>query len=89
MDRIGGREDRLPDMVPRQSISILRHARAGRAFLRVRIGDRKIERILDLTDLAQRAGSFGLWTGLAPDDSPPFMRDASFDEIYALDWEAP
>jgi hypothetical protein len=31
----------------------------------------------------------GPWTGLAPDGSPLIQRDASFNEIYALDWEAP
>ncbi|MGO9273918.1 MAG: hypothetical protein ACLQOO_27365 [Terriglobia bacterium] len=34
-------------------------------------------------------GAFGTWTGLAPDGSPLLVRDASIQEIYALDWEAP
>jgi len=58
------------------------------AFFRVRIRDRKLERIVNLKDVP-RAGTFGPWTGLAPDNSPLVQRDASFDEIYALDWEAP
>ncbi len=29
------------------------------------------------------------WTELAPDGSPLFVRDASIQEIYALDWETP
>jgi hypothetical protein len=33
--------------------------------------------------------TFGPWAGLAPDSSPLLTRDASFDELYALDWEAP
>ena len=32
-------------------------------------------------------GAFGNWSGLAPDESPLFVRDASIQELYALDWE--
>jgi hypothetical protein len=35
------------------------------------------------------SGTFGNWTGLAPDDSPLALRDIGTQEIYALDWEAP
>jgi hypothetical protein len=42
-----------------------------------------------LRDVPRSAGTFGPWTGLAPDDSPLIQRDTSLDEIYALDWEAP
>lgn len=59
------------------------------AFFRVRIRDRKLERIVSLTDMRRKMGAFGPWAGLAPDSSPLLARDASFDEIYALDWEAP
>jgi serine/threonine protein kinase/WD40 repeat protein len=59
------------------------------AFFRFRIRDRKVERIVGLTDLSRKQGAYGPWAGLAPDDSPLLTRDASFDEIYALDWEAP
>jgi serine/threonine protein kinase len=59
------------------------------AFFRVRIRDRKLDRILGIKDVPRSAGTFGPWTGLAPDGSPLIQRDASFDEIYALDWEAP
>jgi hypothetical protein len=62
---------------------------ADPAFFRVRVRDRKIERIFGLKDIPRSVGSCGPWTGLAPDDSPLIQRDASFDEIYALDWEAP
>ncbi len=57
---------------------------------RVRISDRKLEKVKSLKDLPRRAwGSFGAWTGLAPDDSPLAIRDASTQEVYALDFEAP
>jgi Tol biopolymer transport system component len=59
------------------------------AFFRVRIRDRKVERIVSLKNLPRNAGTFGAWAGLAPDGSPLFQRDSTFNEIYALDWEAP
>ncbi|MGE5326850.1 MAG: protein kinase domain-containing protein [Deltaproteobacteria bacterium] len=59
-------------------------------FFRIRIVDRKLERVVSLKDLPRRAwGSYGAWTGLAPDDSPLAVRDNSTQEIYALDWQAP
>jgi hypothetical protein len=58
-------------------------------YFRVQISDRKLERILTLKGLQQAGGAFGSWTGLAPDESPLFVRDASIHEIYALDWETP
>jgi Tol biopolymer transport system component len=59
------------------------------AFFRVRVRDGRIERIVELKDVPRAIGTFGPWTGLDPDGSPLIQRDASFDEIYALDWEAP
>jgi eukaryotic-like serine/threonine-protein kinase len=59
------------------------------AFCRVRISDRKMERIISLTGLARKMGAFGPWAGLGPDESPLITRDAGFDEIYALNWNAP
>jgi Tol biopolymer transport system component len=58
-------------------------------FLRVRIRDRKIEEITSLKDVHDTAGTFGPWTGLAPDGALLAQRDAAASEIYALDWEAP
>jgi Tol biopolymer transport system component len=62
---------------------------ADSAFFRVGIRDRKVERVVNLRDVPRIVGDMGPWTGLAPDGSPLFQRDASLDEIYALDWEAP
>ncbi len=59
------------------------------AFFRVRIHDPKAERMFGLQNVPRTLGSLGAWTGLAPDGSPLIQRDASFDELYALDWEAP
>ncbi len=61
------------------------------AFFRLRVSDRKLDRLVDLGDnLGLTTGSFGSWTGLAPDDSPLVLRNImGTQEIYALDWEAP
>jgi hypothetical protein len=56
---------------------------------RVWIGNRKVERIANLTDLRLANGQWGYWIALAPDDSPIMLRDAGSQDIYALDWEAP
>jgi serine/threonine protein kinase/Tol biopolymer transport system component len=57
------------------------------AFYRVRISDRKMERLVNLNNL-RRTGLFQ-WTGLAPDDSPLLLRDVGTEEVYALDWQVP
>ncbi len=60
---------------------------ADSAFYRVRISDRKLERLVSLKGV--RRTGFAGWSGLAPDDSPLLLRDVGSQEIYALDWEAP
>jgi Tol biopolymer transport system component/tRNA A-37 threonylcarbamoyl transferase component Bud32 len=57
------------------------------SFYRLRIGDKKLDRIVSLKSL-RLAGTWS-WTGLALDDSPLVLRDVGSHEIYALDWEAP
>jgi hypothetical protein len=61
------------------------------ALFRLRVSDRKVDRLVGLKDLGRQAVDpvFGAWTGLAPDDSPLAVRDIGTQEIYALDWEAP
>jgi Tol biopolymer transport system component/tRNA A-37 threonylcarbamoyl transferase component Bud32 len=60
------------------------------AVIRVRISDRKVERVASMKDLQGTPTGFAAWwSGLAPDDSPLVLRDTSVQEIYALDWEAP
>ena len=56
------------------------------SVMRLHIRDRKIERVADLMGFRQ-AGYFGVWLGMAPDDSPLLLRDTGTQEIYALDWE--
>jgi serine/threonine protein kinase/Tol biopolymer transport system component len=57
------------------------------SVMRVRIRDRKIERVADLKNFRQ-AGFWAVWLGMAPDDSPLLLRDIGTQEIYALDWQA-
>lgn len=59
------------------------------AFFRMRIRDRRIERIVSLKDIHRSLGTSGTWTGLAADGSLLLQRDAGASEIYALDWDAP
>jgi Tol biopolymer transport system component len=56
---------------------------------RVRIADKKLERVLSVPDVLQEAISFALWYGMAPDGSTLVARDLSTQEIYALEWEIP
>ena len=58
-------------------------------YFRVRIADGKLERIFSLKGFQAAGGAFGNWTGIAPDESPLLVRDASIQEIYALDWDRP
>ena len=59
------------------------------AFYRVRVNDRRIERLVSLKNIRQAGTYLGPWTGLGPDDSPLLLRDIGREEIYALDWQAP
>ncbi len=48
------------------------------AFYRVRIRDQKLERVVSLKEMLRVTwGTFGLWSGLAPDDSPLVLRMAT------------
>jgi len=63
---------------------------AHQSIGRVRLQDRKIEKVVDMKDVGRMTtGTFVEWFGLAPDDSPLFARDISTQEIYALDVEWP
>lgn len=57
------------------------------AVMRVRITDRKLEKVTDLRNFRQ-TGYFGVWMGLAPDDSPLLLRDIGTQDIYSLDWKS-
>ena len=59
------------------------------AFLRVKVGQTRPEVLINLQDMRRYSKYGWAWSGLAPDDSPPLVRDVSTDEIYALDLELP
>ena len=61
----------------------------GPGFYRARISDHQLEEIADLTGLRRYWGEFGEWSGLAPDETPLLTRNASSEEVYALDWNHP
>jgi Tol biopolymer transport system component/DNA-binding winged helix-turn-helix (wHTH) protein len=63
---------------------------AATYFYRVLLGGHKIEVVakVDVPGGAKK-DDFWYWSGLAPDDSPLVMRDASTQEIYALDVDFP
>jgi eukaryotic-like serine/threonine-protein kinase len=58
------------------------------AVYRVRISDRKVERVVSLQGMQSPSG-FGNYVGLARDDSVLVLTKMVGREIYALDWEAP
>ncbi|HWC19878.1 MAG TPA: hypothetical protein VG498_22885, partial [Terriglobales bacterium] len=57
---------------------------------RVRVASGSLERITDLKTMRQAPGFFyQYWTGLAPDDSPLFLRQLSTEELYAIHLQMP
>jgi eukaryotic-like serine/threonine-protein kinase len=56
---------------------------------RVKVGDSRAEEIFGLSGLRRYFGNWGSWSGLAADNSALFVRDASTQEIYALDVDLP
>jgi hypothetical protein len=58
------------------------------SVVRLRIRDRKVERVADLKNFRQ-TGFYGVWLGIAPDDSPILLRDTGTQEVYAIDWQVP
>jgi Tol biopolymer transport system component len=59
------------------------------AVYRVRIADRKLERVADLRNFRRVVEPWTSWMGLTPDGSPLLMRDIGSQEVYALDFEEP
>ncbi|HXY08307.1 MAG TPA: protein kinase [Terriglobales bacterium] len=59
------------------------------AFYRVRVADRKVERVADLKGFRRVVFGWLPWGGVTPDGAPLVPRDISTQEVYALDFEAP
>jgi Tol biopolymer transport system component len=62
---------------------------ADASIYRVRVSDRKLEKVVDLRGTRLTIGDVGTWCGLGPDDSPLILRDVGSQEIYALDLQLP
>jgi len=60
-------------------------------FRRIKLGSNHSELVNDLKNLRRYTGAGipGAWSGIAPDNSPLFVRDLSTDEIYALGLNLP
>jgi Tol biopolymer transport system component len=57
-------------------------------MFRMRLSDRKVEKIADLRTIKQPTLPYWpAWTGIAPDGSPLLMHDLGTREIYALELE--
>jgi Tol biopolymer transport system component/DNA-binding winged helix-turn-helix (wHTH) protein len=56
---------------------------------RVRIADRKLERVASVDVPEGVTGYWWYWMSAAPDGSPLLLRDLSIEEIYALDVDLP
>jgi eukaryotic-like serine/threonine-protein kinase len=59
------------------------------AIYRVRVADRKLERIADLKGFRRVVFAWIPWSGVTPDGAPLLLRDISSQEVYALDFETP
>jgi hypothetical protein len=59
------------------------------AVYRVRIADRKVERLAEIRNFNRVVQAWDSWMGLTPDGSPLFMRETGSQEVYALDLEGP
>jgi hypothetical protein len=59
------------------------------AFCRVRIADRKVERLVSLKGIRRPYAFIGPFSGLSPDGSLLIVRDTGTQEIYALDLQLP
>ncbi|HVD77013.1 MAG TPA: hypothetical protein VNH43_05355, partial [Vicinamibacteria bacterium] len=61
----------------------------GESVFAVRVRDRVVQRVASLMEIRQVEGSFGAWTGVAPDESPLVLREVGGEDIYALDLDLP
>jgi Tol biopolymer transport system component len=69
------------------SLYLLDGNQAG-AVIRIRLSDRKLKRVVDLSNLVTTGYLAGA-LALTPDDSPLLLRDAGTYDVYALDLNGP
>jgi Tol biopolymer transport system component len=58
-------------------------------YRRVKLGGSQTQELFSLNNLRRYDGLWGSWSGITPVGSPLFVKDASAQEIYALDVELP
>jgi Tol biopolymer transport system component len=58
-------------------------------FYRVRVADRKLDRLADLKGFRRVVFAWIPWSGVTPDGAPLLLRDISSQEVYALDLDTP
>jgi len=71
-----------------QFVYFLGSPKEGNALMRVRISDRKPERVTSPKGVSL-AGYYGSWLGLTPDDTPLILKDAGTQDVVSMDWNAP
>jgi dipeptidyl aminopeptidase/acylaminoacyl peptidase len=59
------------------------------AVSRLRLEDRKIERVADLKGFRRMLFAYAPWLGVTPEGDPLVLHDISTQEVYALDFEEP
>jgi Tol biopolymer transport system component len=59
------------------------------AFYRLRMSNRRLERLVSLKDIRRVLWPYGPWSGITPDNSPLVLRDIGSQDIYALDVDFP
>lgn len=59
------------------------------AVYRLRIRDRKLEKVASLQNFRRTRGPNGYWFDVAPDDSPLLLRNLSTEQVYELDFDLP
>lgn len=57
------------------------------AIYRIRLSDKKLERVATFKGIRRVFTAFVAWSGLTPDGLPLLMRDTGTQEVYALDLE--
>jgi hypothetical protein len=57
----------------------------GNEYRRVSLPSSRSELVATFNNLHLFAGRWGIWSGIAPDGAPLFVRDTSSREIFALD----
>jgi hypothetical protein len=59
------------------------------AIFRLRIADRKLEKIASLAGVRRTVGLAGTWFALATNDTPMLLRNLNTEQVYQLDLQLP